>query len=164
MGLAQGRSYSCPFGTRHRYGAAAGTGIFSRLLLLALDVQRFCHRLGSQVSSGTLRLGSLAPLCCSPGCLTWAGGRRHGWRRRFQRFHRLLPAPSIPLPFPELFAPQMGHLEELTGRIPVSCSARSMGKIILGLWKGVKSFRNAPRCSSSPFIYSPFRYANELPH
>lgn len=96
-----GEGDSCPFafGARslrtileHDFGAAPGTGVFQA----APRCAALCHRLGSQVSSGTLWLGSI-PLCCPQGALHGrAGGPRRGWRRRcprsFQRFSLLLPS------------------------------------------------------------------------
>lgn len=61
----------------------------ARLLLLPLDVQ-LCHRLASQVSSGTLWLHRRR---CSP--VPYAG--QPSWRRRCQRFPLLLPALPDPL-------------------------------------------------------------------
>lgn len=125
-----------------------------------------CHHLASQVSSGTLWLSSIAPLCCSPGCLTRAGGRRHGWRRRSQRFPRLLPAPLIPLPLPESSPPQRGHLEGLTGTIPVSCSLRSTGKSPLGCARESSPSRmhcGAPDAPSPTSFILPFATRTSCP-
>lgn len=63
---------SRPLGTRHDSGAAAGAGTLQAAPLCPRC--QHCHHLGRQVSSGTLRLGAIAPaLRCSPGALRgWA--------------------------------------------------------------------------------------------
>lgn len=160
-----GEGDSRPFGARllgtileHDFGAAPGTGVFQA----APQCAALCHRLGSQVSSGTLWLGSI-PLCCPQGALHGRAGGRP--KARLEEalpalLPTLLPAASIP---PQPFAPPGGHLEEPTGTIPVSCLVTSAGSSPWP-WEGAESFRTALRCSISRFLYSPFCYTNELPH
>lgn len=121
----------------------------------------------ARLAQGPFGSAPSPPLCCPPGCLTWAGGRRRGRRRRFQRFHRLLPAPSIPPPLPEAFAPPTGRLQGSAGQIPVSCSSGIRGEAVLG--RGRESSPPGRRCGARgapcpPFISSPSCCANELPH